>query len=96
MCNVNVYSYNAAAYQNYCALFDKSTKIGTHVDYYLTIMFGYGGTHNCTHGSYSNNLQNGCHANDFKHTFRNFSATKESSWQQFCTKLTVFPLVEPF
>ena len=46
--------YSTAAYQKYCALFDKSTKIGTHVDYYLIIIFGYGGTPNCTRSSHSN------------------------------------------
>ena len=47
---------STAAYQKYCALFDKSTKIGTHVDYYLLIIFGYGGAHNCTRSSHSNSL----------------------------------------
>ena len=81
-------------YQKYCARFDKSTKIGTHVDYYLTIIFGYGGTHNCTHSSHSNSLQNGCHANDFKPLLGISVLPMKSSWQQFCTKMTAFLLVE--
>ena len=48
--------YSAAAYQKYCALFDKSTKIGTLEENHLINIFGYGGTRKCTHGSHSNPL----------------------------------------
>ena len=30
-----------------CALFDKSTKFGTHVDYHQINIFGYGGVYKC-------------------------------------------------
>jgi len=53
--------YSAAAYPKYCTLFDKSTRIGTHVDYHLTNIFGYGGNHQCTHGDHGNRLKNGGH-----------------------------------
>jgi len=31
---------SSPTYQAYCALFDKSTKIGTHVDYHLINILG--------------------------------------------------------
>ena len=43
-----------AAKQKNCALFDKSTKFGTHVEYHQINIFGYGGAHKCTHGDHSN------------------------------------------
>ena len=47
-------SDSEAAKQKNCALFDKSTKFGTHVDYHQINIFGYGGAHKCTHGDHSN------------------------------------------
>jgi len=43
--------------QAYCALFDRSTKIGTDVDYHLRKIFVYGGTHKSAHGGHSNRLK---------------------------------------
>jgi len=57
---------SAAAYPKYYALFDKSTKIGTHVDYHLINVFGYGGDHQCTHGDHGKKLKNGGHVVDLK------------------------------
>ena len=48
--------YSAAANQKNRALFDKSTKIGAHVDYHPINIFGYGSAHRCTLGSHSNSL----------------------------------------
>jgi len=50
--------YSIAAYPKYCALFDKSTKIGTQVDYHLINIFGYRGDHQCTHGDHGKRLKN--------------------------------------
>ena len=43
-------------YQDYCALFDKSTKIGTYADYHLISIFGNGGAPKCARGDHSNHL----------------------------------------
>ena len=43
-------------YQDYCALFDKSTKIGTYSDYHLISIFGYGGTPKCAPDDHSSCL----------------------------------------
>jgi len=53
-----------AAYPKYCALFDKSTKIGTQVDYHLINIFGYGGNHRYTDGDHGERLKNGGHTID--------------------------------
>ena len=50
-------------YQEYCALFDKSTKIGARVDFHLINIFGYGGAPKYTCGIHCNALQNGYHEN---------------------------------
>jgi len=47
----------SSTYQANCALFDRSTKIGTHVDFHLTKNFGYGGTLKYPHGGHSNILK---------------------------------------
>ena len=47
----------SSKYQANCALFDKSTKIGTHVDFHLIKNFGYGGTLKYPHGGHSNRLK---------------------------------------
>ena len=43
-----------ALYQKNCALFDKSIKFGTHVDYNQRNIFGYESAHKCTYGDHSN------------------------------------------
>ena len=47
----------SSTYQANCALFDKSTKIGTHVNFHLINNFGYGGTLKYPHGGHSNRLK---------------------------------------
>ena len=47
----------SSTYQANCALFDKSIKIGTHVDFHLIKIFGYGGTLKYPHGGHSNILK---------------------------------------
>ena len=47
----------SSTYQANCALFDKSTKIGTHVDFYLIKIFGYGGALKYPHGDHSKRLK---------------------------------------
>ena len=49
-------------FETYCALFDKSTKIGTHVEQYLENIFGYGGAHENTRDGRGSDAQNGYHA----------------------------------
>ena len=47
----------SSTYQGNCALFDKSTKIGTHADFHLIKKFGYRGTLKYPHGGHSNRLK---------------------------------------
>jgi len=58
--HIRLVQRHSPTYQAYYAL-DKSTKIGTHVDYHLINVLEYGGAHQCTHSDHGNNFQNGCH-----------------------------------
>ena len=57
---LHIHKISAAAYLNISSqlcTFDKSTKIGTHVDFHLIKNFGYGGTLKYPHGGHSNRLK---------------------------------------
>ena len=47
----------SSTYQANRALFNKSTQIGTHVDFHLIKIFGYGDTLKYHHGGHSNRLK---------------------------------------
>ena len=51
-----IVQWHSPKYQEYCALFDKSTKIDTYADYHLISIFGYGGAPKCSRGNHRNLL----------------------------------------